>query len=531
MLGVLVAGGAMDLLDGTIVNVAIPSISRSLHSTFASVEWTVSGYLLAFAVLLITGSRLGDRYGRRRMFELGVAGFIATSVVCATAPTATLLVVGRMLQGLSAAVMVPQILATVQTIFPEEERQRAVGAFSAVAGLAVMSGPLLAGALIAWNPLDLSWRAIFLVNVPIGLAVLAATRLWVPETRQEDPDRLDLVGVALVSATMFAVVFGLISAHQEGWGSPGSLTLAAALPLGAVFARWEIRSERTGGAPVIPLSLLRERGFALGTATGCAFFSAITALFLSVTIFLQLGHGFSALTAASTTIPSAVGLIIAGALTSRFESRALLVAGPLLMAAAVLGMSTVIRHQGPDLSPWELRPVIFWFGFGTGLVLPRLARLALASVRPRNAGAASGVLNTGMQLGSVLGIVVTGMILFGTLRSDAPAATRAAVARADAPRLEARARDCVVARSHERQLDAVPAECAAPRAGSPALFRRVVTLSTQLSFVTAIRNVLIYEAVVLGAVAALLAALVALQRGRARPEAVPPGSEAPELVG
>lgn len=511
-LAVAITAGFMDLLDTTIVNVAIPAIRQDLGTSYASIEWIVSGYLLTFGVMLITGGRLGDIYGRRRVFVLGVIGFGATSLLSGVAPSGEVLIVARMLQGLSAAAMIPQILAMVRVNFPRDEQAKAVSIYSALAGVATMSGPMLAGVLLEVDLFGLGWRAIFLLNVPITVFVVFGALRWMPESRSSTARTLDLGGVALISLALFSLVFALIEGRQRSWPAWSFVMLAAFVPLLLAFVRHERRVERRGGAPLVPLSLFADRAFAIGTLAGLVFFSSLVGFFLVFTVFLQLGLGFTPLESALTTFPSSVGLVIAALASQRLApklGRRLLHLGTALMALAMLGLLLTVDHHGTELSAWDVRPVILFFGLGMGMTLPLLADFVLANIDPRDAGAGSGVLNSGLQVGNVLGVVFTGLILFTALGSGAPSGAATATAALDrqlaATGLPAEARTSVVARfeacfvdrSRGEDPSAVPASCqepagaALPAAAQAAVDRAGETANAR-NFVSAIQPALAF---------------------------------------
>ncbi len=471
-LAILLVAGFMDLLDTTIVNVAIPSIRASLHATFASVQWLIDGYLLAVAVLLITGGRLGDAYGRKRVFVYSVCSFGVMSLASGLAPTPGFLVVTRVLQGLSAAVMIPQILSVIQVNFPREEQAKALALYSSVAGVAVMTGPLMAGVLL--DVFKFSWRSIFLINVPVCVIVAVAAVAIVPESRSSRAERMDFGGVALISSALFALVFGIIEGRAFGWPAWDIALIAASVPLALLFAKWENATEGRGIAPLVPISLFHERSFSAGLVVVVVFFSGLVGFFLAFTIFLQIGLGFTPLQSALTTFPSSVGLIIASQVSNRLSrrlGRRLLSAGALVMAAAQAGLILTVGAHGAHLTAWEVRPVIFVFGLGMGLILPSLADVIIAHVDERNAGAASGILNTGLQVGNAIGVAVIGVILFSSLASHSVASAQkqqrplaASLATGRVPdavreRVLTDFRACFVDKSHSADPAAIPSSC------------------------------------------------------------------------
>lgn len=541
-LAVLLIAGFMDLLDTTIVNVAIPSIREDLHANYAEVQWIVAGYLLAVAVGLITGGRLGDIAGRKRVFLIGVAAFGITSLGSGLATGPTALVVMRVLQGLSAAIMIPQILSFVQVDFSRREQARALALYSSVAGVAVMSGPLVAGVLL--DVLGWSWRSIFLINVPVSVFVIVMAVRVVPESRARDARRVDVGGIALVSAALFALVFGIIEGRQLGWPPWAFVTMAAALPLFALFTLYERREERRGHPPTVSPSLLGQRSFSAGVVVVLVFFSGLVGFFLAFTIFLQLGLGYTPLDSALTTFPSSVGLVVASQISAKLEprlGRRVLSAGALIMALSMAGLILTVEGNGPGLTAWDVRPVIFVFGIGMGLILPSLADLTIAGVHQRYAGAASGVVNTGMQVGNAVGVAIVGAILFSAVGSHAPTSVAKVapqlsrqLAGAGLPadvreRVLAAFRACFVARSREEDPAAFSPSCR--RQGSarlPALVDQRLsaalgaagTRAREDNFVASIQRALLYEVAVFAATFVLL--LLLPRHGRSTTDDRPP---------
>jgi EmrB/QacA subfamily drug resistance transporter len=517
-LAILIAAGFMDLLDTTIVNVAIPSIRRDIHAGYAEIQWIVAGYILALAVGLITGGRLGDIAGRKRVFIAGVVAFGATSLASGLAPTAGVLVATRVLQGLSAAVMIPQILSVIQVSFPRREQARAIAAYSSVAGIAVMSGPLTAGVLL--DVVHWGWRSIFLINVPVSAAVVVAALVIVPESRAAEARRLDATGVVLVSTALFALVFGLIEGRALGWPAWTFAAMAAAAPLLTLFGRHERRVHARGGSPLVSPALLAQRSFSSGIVVVVVFFSGIVGFFLAFTIFLQLGLGYSALDSALTTFPSSVGLALAAQVSGKLAprlGRRLLAAGSLVMALATVGLIVTVRANGAGLAPWDVRPVILVFGLGMGLIIPSLADVILADVEERHAGAASGVLNTCMQVGNAVGVAIIGVILFSALGSHASSSAAsvqprlarqlaaAGVPAAERTRVVAGFRACFVDRAHEEDPAAVPPSCrhvAPPAATIP--LADASKRGRAADFVASIQRALSYDVFVFAATFALL---------------------------
>ncbi|MHB8509287.1 MAG: MFS transporter [Candidatus Dormibacteria bacterium] len=426
----------MVLLDVTIVIVAVPSFQRDLHATYAEVQLVVALYLIAYAVCLITGGRLGDLFGRKRVFMIGVTGFTATSSLCGMAPTPELLLGARVLQGIAAALMYPQALSYAQVLFRPEERNRVFAIFGAVIGLASLSGQLLGGALIQWNLFALDWRLIFLVNIPVGIAALAGAALLLHESREAQAKRLDLGGVALISAALLLLVWPLVEGREAGWPLWAPVALAAALPAFAIVAVFERRLSARGGAPVIDPGLFRHRTFTLGLLTVLALLAGIPSFVLTFALYLQVGLGFSALRSGLTTAPFMAGFLF-GAIASarlirRFGVTTLVAGGAVMVFGMGLTMLSIDR-AGTGLQGWELSPALLITGLGGGTVVSQIFRVVVSKVPLREAGAASGVLATVHQVGNTLGIAVIGVIFFGFLGNHA-----ASVAATAAPGLQQR---------------------------------------------------------------------------------------------
>ena len=427
---ILLLAAFMNLLDVSIVNIAIPSIQRDLHATYADVQWALAGYTLAYALVLITGGRLGDIFGRKRLFLIGVTGFTVMSALCGAAQGPGMLIACRVVQGAMGAIMVPQVLAVIQVIFPPAERIKALAGFGVTAGLGTVSGPLIGGLLIQHNLLGLSWRPIFLINVPVGIIAVAASAVLVRESRAPRPPKLDPVGVGLVSAALLLLLYPLVEGRQLGWPAWTFASMAAAAPVLAAFIGYERLKARRDGSPLVHVSLFRERGFSAGMAIALAFFLGIASFGLVLTLFLQLGLGFTPLHAGLTFLPFSAGLLVSSGAAARLAprfGRGVTMAGALVIAAGMAGLIAIVRHYGAGVTTWELTPGLVAAGLGLGAVIAPLADIVLARVPKQEAGSASGVFNTGLQLGNSIGIAVIGVIFFGMLGSQSgPAATAVA---------------------------------------------------------------------------------------------------------
>jgi EmrB/QacA subfamily drug resistance transporter len=426
-LAIVLIASFMVLLDISIVNVAIPSIQRDLHASYAQIQFVIAAYQLSYAVILITGGRLGDIVGRKRMFIIGVTGFTLASLLCGLSQSGEQIVGFRVLQGLMAALMYPQIFSIIQVVIPPERRATAFGLFGATIGLATITGPLVGGLLIKVNLGGTDWRPIFLINLPIGIgAVLAALR-FLPESKAPNAPKLDLVGVAIVSVGLFLATFPLVEGREAGWPWWTYAMLVAAAVVFFIFYLFERRRERTGKDPLIVLTLFRNRSFMAGVALYFVLFSAMPALFLTLTLWLQIGLGFEPLRAGLTTIPFALGSGIFSGVASRFITRFgrnLLSIGGVVLVAGVLATILTARIVGPGLQGPELIPALFLSGMGLGLVISPSVNFILAAVNPRDAGSASGLITTVQQMGGAMGIAIIGVIFFGLLGANADSITR-----------------------------------------------------------------------------------------------------------
>ncbi len=302
-LAVVVTAAFLGTLDFFIINVALPDIRADLHATFAHSQFVIAGYGLAYAVCLITGGRLGDIVGRKRMFLIGVAGFTLASVLCGLAPRPELLIAARVLQGVAGAMLFPQVLSIIQVTFPPEQRGRAFAVYGVVQGAASFSGIVLGGVLVQANLFGLGWRPIFLVNLPVGLLTLLAAWLLAPESRSPTARKLDLGGVAVVSVALMLLVFPLVEGPDAGWPWWAFACLAAAPFALAGFVVFERRVRAAGGSPLVELGLFRSRAFSVGVVTSLAFCCGVSAFFLTVTLFLPRGLGWSPLQARTAFAP------------------------------------------------------------------------------------------------------------------------------------------------------------------------------------------------------------------------------------
>ena len=420
ILALVLAVECMDLLDGTIVNVAAPTIRAELGSGLSALQWIAGGYALTFAVGLVTGGRLGDIYGRRRMFLLGVAGFAISSLLCGLAPTSGALIAARLLQGACAAIMIPQGFGIIRAAFGEESG-KAFALFGPVIGLSAVLGPVLGGVLVEADLFGTGWRLIFLVNLPLAIAALVAGARLLPESRAENPPTLDLLGAALATIAAGLLVYPLIQGRETGWPAWTFVSMAAALAVLAVFVAVERRRERAGVSPLVTMSLFRKRAFSGGLACALVFFAGMIGLMLVFSLYLQLGLHFGAAHAGVAFIPWSLGTAVgaglgAGMLGPRL-GRPTLHIGAAVMLAGVLGMLAVVSAAGTGLSVWQIAGPELVAGAGMGMLLAPLFDFVLAGVEDDEVGSASGVLNATQQLAGAIGIAAIGTVFFSVLSS------------------------------------------------------------------------------------------------------------------
>ncbi|WP_328851905.1 MFS transporter [Micromonospora globbae] len=421
-LAVILAAEVMDLLDALVTNLAGPAIRADLGGSATLIQWLGAGYTLAMAVGLVTGGRLGDLYGRRRMFLVGVLGFTAASALCALSVAPGMLVASRVAQGLFGAVLIPQGLGIIKEVFPPREMAAAFGAFGPVMGISAVGGPILAGWLVDADIAGTGWRAIFLINLPIGLLATLGALRFLPESRSTHASRLDLPGVGLVAVGAVLLVYPLVQGREQGWPGWMFAMLAAAAVVFAIFARYEVRRQRAGRDPLVVPTLFRRRAFTGGLVAGLAFFTALTGFSLVFSLYLQLGLGYSPLHAGLAGVPQALGMVIAfviaGAGLARRLGRTLIHAGLLVVLAGVGGMLLTLRLAGPDVTPWRLVPALLVVGFGMGLVMAPFFDIVLSGVEPAETGSASGTLTAVQQLGGALGVALLGTVFFARLPDD-----------------------------------------------------------------------------------------------------------------
>ncbi|MFG1682417.1 MFS transporter [Nonomuraea sp. NPDC049269] len=414
----------MDLLDATIVTVAAPAIAQDLGAGDAQIQWTITAYTLALGAGLITGGRLGDQYGRKRLFMIGLAGFMVTSALCALAVDPGMLIGMRAGQGLTAGIMVPQVFGIIRASFAPGERAKAFGAYGAVQGLASVAGPLLGGLLVDANLFDLGWRTIFWINVPVAILALISGAKVLPESRSASTARLDIPGALLAATGLLLLLLPIIQTETWGWTWAGYALLVAGIMVLAIFLAYERRLTGRGNEPVFDPALLRIRAFAVGLSASVLFFGGIGSYFLTFSVYLQNGTGRTAWETGLVILPYALGSIITSGLGVALAAKAgrtLLITGSLTIAASQVVLWYIVK-DGNDPGYWLLALALFIGGLGLGLAAPILVNVVLAGVPGRNAGAAGGVLSTVNQIGGAVGIAVLGTIFFTAVTGSATGA-------------------------------------------------------------------------------------------------------------
>jgi EmrB/QacA subfamily drug resistance transporter len=411
---IVLVGAFMAILDSFIVIVAGPAIQDDLGAGDGQLQWILAGYQLTYAVLLITGGRLGDLYGRRRVFVLGTAGFTLASVVCALAQTTGLLIAARLAQGLGAGLMLPQAYAFLTVLVRAPDRHRAFGMLGVVMGMASIAGQLVGGLLIGADLFGSGWRPVFWINVPIGLTTLLCAVVRLPETRAAEARRLDLGGVAVLSAALVLLTVPLIQAEQAGLPAWAWACLAASVPCLAAFAALQRRTAARGGDPRVRMSLFRQRAFSVGVVLVLVLYSVVTSYYLVLSVSLQDGLGQSAFQAGAVYTPAAVTFfvfsLIAGRLVPR-HGRRVLEAGAVVLALGYAATAALLLG-GADFTPATVVPTLMLQSAGGGLLITPSLNAVLSRIDPGEAGVASGVLSTAQQIGGALGVAVVGGAFF-----------------------------------------------------------------------------------------------------------------------
>lgn len=409
-LGVILAGSVMELLDATVTNIAGPTMRTDLGGGTSLIQWLGAAYTLAMTAGLLTGGRLGDIVGRKRMFLIGVAGFTIGSLLCAISTGPEAIIAARVIQGLFGAAMIPQGMGLMKEMFPPKELQAAFGMFGPVMGISAIGGPILAGWLVDADLFGTGWRMIFLINLPLGVAAVLAALRFLPATRPAGGVKLDIPGALLASLGTVLIVFPLVQGGEHGWPWWAFAMMAGSVVTFAVFVAYE---RRKGEAALVVPSLLRKPAFVSGLAVGAIYFAAFGGVFLVLGLYTQLGLGYSPLKAALTSVPSSVGMIVGmgvASATVRF-GRKVLLGGAVVMFFAVVALALI---AGPGVTPWQLAPALVFVGLGSGLIMGPYFNIVMAAVDPKETGSASGSLTAIQQVGGALGLAILGTVFFGT---------------------------------------------------------------------------------------------------------------------
>jgi EmrB/QacA subfamily drug resistance transporter len=418
VVGLLLTGTFMAVLDFFIVNVAIPDLQRDLSASASQIQFVVAGYALAYGSALIVGSRFGDIFGRRRMFICGMILFTAASAACGLAPDARIVIVARIVQGLSAALLSPQILAILSAVYAGAAKARALNAYGFCMGLASVLGQVIGGLLIHLNLFGWGWRSCFLLNVPIGTLTVVLAGRFIPESRAPRQPNLDLPGMLLIASALVATILPMIEGREQGWPAWTWLSFALAIALFVAFALYERRVKRRGAYPLVDFSLFSERAFSMGLLAQLIFYMTMAGFYLFFAVYVQNGRGLDALQAGTLFVANGVGYLVSSSIArltgARLGRQILTLAG--LLRAIGLGMLVLIAFGLSEAQSvaW-LIPGLFINGLGTGFAVAPLAANVLARVSTQHAGAASGVLTTVLQVGNAFGVAVTGIIFYGSL--------------------------------------------------------------------------------------------------------------------
>jgi EmrB/QacA subfamily drug resistance transporter len=415
---ILLIANFMNLIDVTIVNVALPSMREGLGATDSQIEWVIAAYILAFALGLLPFGRLGDILGRTTLFLWGVAGFTVASALCGMAPNIEFLIGARVVQGLAGAMMTPQVLAIATVTFPPHERSQAFSLFGLSAGLAAVCGPLLGGVLISANLFGLDWQPIFLVNIPIGIAAVVAGWLFIPRLPGHAGLRNDYVGIGLFGSGILAVVFPIVEGRAYGWPLWAFVMMVAGVALLVAFVLWTRNRAANGQPQLLNFDLITNKQFMFGAFVVTVFSSGIPGMFMVISLLLQGGFEFTALESGLTNTPFSVGVLIASVIAGRFGARYL--RGRLALAGALLSFGIAWLHfyiagVTDSIDHWAFLPPLLMAGIGLGLGFSSLFQLVLANVPPRDAGAGSGALQAFQQVGGALGVAIIGQIFFSDL--------------------------------------------------------------------------------------------------------------------
>jgi EmrB/QacA subfamily drug resistance transporter len=414
VLAIVVAAQFMFGVDAFVVNVAIPTIAAELHASTAEIESVIAIYLIAYATLIVTGGRLGDIYGTKGVFLAGVFGFTLTSLWCGLAQSGPELIAARLAQGATAALMVPQVLATLHLLFADHARSRAFGIYGIVLGLAGAAGFALGGILVTLDLCGLGWRTVFFVNVPFGIAIIAAAVKIMPSVPRRDGTRLDVPGAIVLFTGLLCLIGPLLFGRDLHWSPLVWLAMAAGIAIVAAFVRLERAVERNGGMPLIDLALLSDRSFMRGLAAAFFFFFANLSFYLIMTMFMQKALQIPPIKAGLVFVPLALTFVVASRLSgvrAKHRGTLVLIEGCAIQIAG-LGVLALTIAFVPAPSALILASILMIFGYGQGLVMAPLSGVVLSSVKPASAGSGSGMYGTTAQIANAAGVAAIGAVFF-----------------------------------------------------------------------------------------------------------------------
>jgi EmrB/QacA subfamily drug resistance transporter len=420
ILGIVLAAEIMDLLDSTIVNVAGPSLKEKLGATPSALQWVIGGYTLTLGAGLVLGGRLADRYSRRNVFLIGIASFTLTSLLCAIAPNIESLIAFRLIQGFAGAMVLPHVIGFIRDVFPPEELGKAFAIFGPVFGLGGILGPIIGGFLIDCNIASTGWRAVFIVNIPIGILIMGLAWKYLPKRASDHSIKIDLLGSLLIIVSSGLLLLPLIQGQEAGWPLWTFISLAASLIGFVIFTvqqRWVISRKRT---PLVDPDIFKARTYNLGLGGIFIFFAGFTGVYLIITLFLQIGEGYSARGAGIANIAIALGTAIGGALSGavlaeKFGTRVLQFGAIAQISGAVLLFIALPDMQSFNF--WHIAPGMLVSGFGTGLVVAALFDAILLAIKDELVGSASGVLSAIQSIGSSVGVAIFGTLFFNQVSS------------------------------------------------------------------------------------------------------------------
>jgi EmrB/QacA subfamily drug resistance transporter len=416
---VVLAAMIMNLLDSTIVNVAAPSIQRDLGMSSAALEWIAAAYTLAIAVGLMTGGRLGDKFGRKRMLMIGLTGFVVASAACAVAWSPGSLIAARVAQGLSAAMLTPQAFGLIRDLFPPAKMTKAFAALGPVIGLSTVAGPIVAGLLLKANLFGSDWRSLFLINLPLGaFALIVGGRVLPARPADRRQIQLDGIGTVLLAAASVLLVFPIVDGRTLGWPSWIFGVLAAAVPLLGLFVAQQRYRVRSGRTPLVEFSVLRKWSYLSGVVFVLVFFASIVGFSLTMGLFLQIGLGFTPIHASLLLAAMATGAFIGsgvGAWAATAVGRPILHIGLTIMAAGTLVLYLSLHAVRATVGTFTLIPGLLVFGIGMGMIFVPLFSIIMGEIADREVGSASGLLESSQQLGASLGVAILATLFFGTL--------------------------------------------------------------------------------------------------------------------